>query len=222
MNIKVITASATGIVLLGGVLGVQQYISSQITASVEREIPKAKGVTASVPLAHIPSNLTSNSIKFAKINIESFALKESGTKTSLDISLSNISKSKPTQVGSLEVIATIPASTITKLSEFNDAQIVGNNLQVSTGAGGIGTALLAPKYLDGKLYFELKSISFLDQEIRAESLPAELQDQIKSKSQRSLTPPKGLKVKSVSLSSKGLSVKMFGKNIELGNLGSGL
>jgi hypothetical protein len=222
MNIKVITASATGIVLLGGVLGVQQYISSQITASVEREIPKATGVTASVPLAHIPSNLTSNSIKFAKINIESFALKESGTKTSLDISLSNISKSKPTQVGSLEVIATIPASTITKLSEFNDAQIVGNNLQVSTGAGGIGTALLAPKYLDGKLYFELKSISFLDQEIRAESLPAELQDQIKSKSQRSLTPPKGLKVKSVSLSSKGLSVKMFGKNIELGNLGSGL
>lgn len=222
MNIKVITASATGIVLLGGVLGVQQYISSQITASVEREIPKATGVTASVPLAHIPSNLTSDSIKFAKINIESFALMESGTKTSLDISLSNISKSKPTQVGSLEVIATIPASTITKLSEFNDAQIVGNNLQVSTGAGGIGTALLAPKYLDGKLYFELKSISFLDQEIRAESLPAELQDQIKSKSQRSLTPPKGLKVKSVSLSSKGLSVKMFGKNIELGNLGSGL
>jgi hypothetical protein len=222
MKIKAIAASATGIVLLGGVLGVQQYISSQITASVEREIPKATGVTASVPLAHIPSNLTSDSIKFAKINIESFALKESGTKTSLDISLSNISKSKPTQVGSLEVIATIPASTITKLSEFNDAQIVGNNLQVSTGAGGIGTALLAPKYLDGKLYFELKSISFLDQEIRAESLPAELQDQIKSKSQRSLTPPKGLKVKSVSLSSKGLSVKMFGKNIELGNLGSGL
>jgi hypothetical protein len=222
MNIKVITASATGIVLLGGVLGVQQYISSQITASVEREIPKATGVTASVPLAHIPSNLTSDSIKFAKINIESFALKESGTKTSLDISLSNISKSKPTQVGSLEVIATIPASTITELSEFNDAQIVGNNLQVSAGAGGIGTALLASKYLDGKLYFELKSISFLDQEIRAESLPAELQDQIKSKSQRSLTPPKGLKVKSVSLSSKGLSVKMFGKNIELGNLGSGL
>ncbi|MEN9305782.1 MAG: hypothetical protein RLY76_1050, partial [Actinomycetota bacterium] len=193
-----------------------------ITSRVEQEIPKATGVTASVPLAHIPSNLTSDSIKFAKINIESFALMESGTKTSLDISLSNISKSKPTQVGSLEVIATIPASTITKLSEFNDAQIVGNNLQVSTGAGGIGTALLAPKYLDGKLYFELKSISFLDQEIRAESLPAELQDQIKSKSQRSLAPPKGLKVKSVSLSSKGLSVKMFGKNIELGNLGSGL
>jgi hypothetical protein len=222
MNIKVITASATGIVLLGGVLGVQQYISSQITASVEREIPKATGVTASVPLAHITSNLTSDSIKFAKINIESFALKESGTKTSLDISLSNISKSKPTQVGSLEVIATIPASTITELSEFNDAQIVGNNLQVSAGAGGLGRALLAPKYLNGELYFELKSISFLDEEIPAASLPAGLQNQIKSRSQRSLTPPKGLKVKSVSLSSKGLSVKMFGNDVALGNLGSGL
>jgi len=37
-----------------------------------------------------------------------------------------------------------------------------------------------------------------------------------------LTPPKGLKVKSVLLSSKGLSVKMSGNNIQLGNLGSGL
>jgi hypothetical protein len=222
MKIKVIAASATGVVLLGGLLGVQHYVSSQITLSVEREIPKASGVTASVPLAHIPSNLTSDSIKFAKINIESFALKESGTKTSLEISVSNISKAKPTKVGSLEVIATIPASTITELSEFNNAQIVGNNLQVSAGAGGLGTALLAPRYSDDKLYFELQSISFLGDEIPAASLPAELQDQIKSRSQRSLTPPKGLRVKSVSLDSKGLSVKMFGNNIELGNLGSGL
>jgi hypothetical protein len=222
MKIKVIAISASGFVLLGGALGVQQYISSQITSSVEREIPKASGVTASVPLAHIPSNLTSDSIKFAKINIESFALKESGTKTSLEMSVSNISKAKPTQVGSLEVVATIPGSTITELSEFNDAQIVGNKLQVSAGAGGLGRALLAPKYSNGKLYFELQSISFLDNEIPAASLPAELQDQIKDRSQRSLTPPKGLKVKSVSLSNKGLSVRMFGNNIELGSLGSGL
>jgi hypothetical protein len=222
MKIKVIAISASGFVLLGGALGVQQYISSQITSTVEREIPKASGVTASVPLAEIPSNLTSDSIKSAKISIESFALKESGTKTSLDISVSNISKAKPTQVGSLEVVATIPESTITELSEFNDAQIVGNKLQVSAGAGGLGRALLAPKYSKGKLYFELQSVSFLDNEIPAASLPAELQDQIKDRSQRSLTPPKGLKVKSVSLSKKGLSVKMFGKNIELGSLGSGL
>jgi hypothetical protein len=222
MKIKVLAVSATGFVLLGGALGVQQYISSQITSTVEREIPKASGVTASVPLAHIPGNLTSDSIKFAMINIESFELKESGTKTSLEISVSNISKAKPTQVGSLEVIATIPGSTITELSEFNDAQIVGNKLQVSAGAGGLGRALLAPKYSNGQLYFELQSISFLDNDIPAVSLPAALQEQIKSRSQRSLTPPKGLKVKSVSLSNKGLSVKMFGNDIELGNLGSGL
>jgi hypothetical protein len=222
MKIKVIAISASGFVLLGGALGVQQYISSQITSIVEREIPKASGVTASVPLAHIPGNLPSDSIKFAMINIESFELKESGTKTSLEISVSNISKAKPTQVGSLEVIATIPGSTITELSEFNDAQIVGNKLQVSAGAGGLGRALLAPKYSNGQLYFELQSISFLDNDIPAVSLPAALQEQIKSRSQRSLTPPKGLKVKSVSLSNKGLSVKMFGNDIELGNLGSGL
>ena len=222
MKIKIIAVSATVFVFLGGALAAQQYISSQITSRVEREMPKASGITASVPLADMPNNLTSDSIKSANINIKSFALKENGTKTSLDISVSNISKAKPTMVGSLEVTATIPASTITKSSEFNDAQIVGNTLQVSVGAGGLGTALLIPKYSNSQLYFELQSISIFGNQIPASSLPADLQDQVKSKSQRSLTPPKGLKVKSVSLSSNGLSVKMFGNNIQLGKLGSGL
>jgi hypothetical protein len=221
MKIKLI-ASVTGFILLGGALGVQQYISSQITSKVQREMPNASGISASVPLADIPSNLTSDSIKSADINIKSFALKESGTKTSLDISASSISKAKPTLIGSLEVTATIPASTITKQSEFNDAQIVGNTLQVAAGAGGMGTAQLVPKYSNSQLYFELQSVSILGNEIPASSLPADLQNQIKNRSQRSLTPPKGLKVKSVSLSSKGLSVKMFGNNVQLGNLGSGL
>ena len=222
MKIKTIAISATAFVLLGGVIGVQQYVSSQITSKVQQEMPNASGISASVPLADLPSNLTSDSIKSANINIKSFALKESGTKTSLEISASSISKAKPTLVGSLEVTATIPASTITKASEFNDAQIVGNTLQVSAGAGGMGTALLIPKFSNNQLYFELQSVSIFGNQIPASSLPADLQDQIKSKSQRSLTPPKGLKVKSVSLSSKGLSVRMSGNNIQLGNLGSGL
>jgi hypothetical protein len=222
MKTKTIAVSATVFVLLGGVIGVQQYISSQITSKVQREMPNASGISASVPLADIPSNLTSDSIRTANINIKSFALKESGTKTSLDISASNISKAKPTVVGSLEVTATIPASTITKQSEFNDAQIVGNTLQVSAGAGGMGTAILIPRYANSQLYFELQSVSIFGNQIPASSLPADLQDQIKGKSQRSLKPPKGLKVNSVSLSSKGLSVKMSGSNIQLGNLGSGL
>ncbi len=222
MKSKTIAISATAFILLGGVIGVQQYISSQITSKVAREMPNASGISASVPLADVPSNLTSDSIKSAEINIKSFALKESGTKTSLDISASNISKAKPTLVGSLEVTATIPASTITKQSEFNNAQIVGNTLQVAVGAGGMGTALLIPKFSNSQLYFELQSVSILGNQIPASSLPADLQNQIKSRSQRSLTPPKGLKVKSVSLSSKGLSVKMSGNNIQLGNLGSGL
>jgi hypothetical protein len=222
MKIKSIATSATVFVLLGGVIGAQQYISSQITSKVQREMPNASGISASVPLADVPRNLTSDSIKSANINIKSFALKESGTKTSLDISASSISKAKPTLIGSLEVTATIPASTITKQSEFNDAQIVGNTLQVAAGAGGMGTAQLVPKYSNSQLYFELQSVSILGNKIPASSLPADLQNQIKNRSQRSLTPPKGLKVKSVSLSSKGLSVKMFGNNVQLGNLGSGL
>ena len=222
MKIKIIAASTTLFILLGAVLGVQQYISSQITSRVEREMPKASGVSASIPLADLPSNITSDSIKSVNINIKSFALKENGTKTSLDISASNISKAKPTTAGSLEVTATISASTIAESSEFNNAQIVGNTLQVSAGPGGLGTALLIPKYSNSQIYFELQSISIFGNQIPASSLPAELQDQIRSKSQRSLTPPKGLKVESVSLSSKGLSVKMFGSNIQLGNLGSSL
>ena len=222
MKIKIIVVSATVFVLFGGVLGVQQYISTQITSKVEQEMPKASGISASVPLVDVPSNITSDSIKSAHINIKNFVLKENSTKTSLDISASNISKAKPTLVGSLEVTATIPASTITKSSKFNDAQIVGNTLQVSAGAGGMGTALLIPKYSNSQLYFELQSVSIFGNQIPASSLPADLQNQIKSRSQRSLTPPKGLKVKSVSLSSKGLSVRMSGNNIQLGNLGSGL
>ena len=222
MKIKIIAVSTTAFVLIVGVLGVQQYISSQITSRVEREIPEASGVSASVPLADLPSNITSDSIKSVNISIKSFVLKENGTKTSLEISASDISKAKPTMAGSLEVTATISASTIAESSEFNDAQIVGNTLQVSAGPGGVGTALLIPKYSNRQLYFELQSISFLGNQIPASSLPAELQDQIKSSSQRSLTPPMGLTVESVSLSSKGLSVKMSGSNIQLGNLGSGL
>jgi hypothetical protein len=222
MKIKIIVASTTVFVLLCCVVGAQQYISSQITSRVEREIPKASGISASIPLADLPSNITSDSIKSVNINIKSFALKENGTKTSLEISASNISKAKPTMAGSLEVTATISASTIAESSEFNNAQIVGNTLQVSAGPGGLGTALLIPKYSNSQIYFELQSISIFGNQIPASSLPAELQDQIRSKSQRSLTPPKGLKVESVSLSSKGLSVTMFGSNIQLGNLGSSL
>ncbi len=220
MKIRLLAAPATVFVLLSGSIGIQKYISSQIVSRVEREMPKASGVSASVPLADIPSNLTSDSIKLAKIDIESFALKENGTQVSLEITASNVRKAKPHVVGSLEVTATIPASTITKSSQFNDAQIIGNTLQVSAGAGGLGTAFLIPKYLNNQIYFELQSVSFLGNQIPASSLPAELQTQIKSRSQRSLTPPKGLTVNSVSLSSNGLSVKMSGSNIQIGSLGS--
>jgi hypothetical protein len=212
MKLRNIAASVTVLVLSSGVIGIQQAVSKQITSKVQREMPNASGISASIPLKDLPSSLTSDSIKSAQINIESFFLKESGTKTSLKISASEISKAKPTMIGSLEVTATISAETIAKSSEFNDAQIVGNTLQVSAGSGGLGKALLIPKYSDNQLYFELQSVSLFGSEIPASSLPAELNSQIKSKSQRTLTPPNGLTVKSVSLSSK----------VQLGTLGSGL
>ena len=62
MKIRLLAAPATVFVLLSGSIGIQQYITSQIVSRVEREMPKASGVSASVPLADIPRNLTSDSI----------------------------------------------------------------------------------------------------------------------------------------------------------------
>ena len=208
MKIKLIATSLLVLSIFVGVLGLEKYISSQIASGVKREMPNASGVSASIPLTDIASNITSDSIKLANIDIEKYTLKESNTDSSIKIEAGNISKSKPTLIGSLEITATIPVSTIAKASEFGDAQIVGNTLQVAAGAGGLGKASLIPKYSNNQLYFELKSVSLFGNDIPASSLPADLQTQIKSKSQRTLTPPKGLKVKSVSLSSNGLSVKM--------------
>jgi hypothetical protein len=222
MRIKLLAGLAIVLSLLGGAVVAQQYISAQITARVVQELPNASGITASIPLADVLSNLTSDSIESAKISIKSFASTESKTDTSLDIVASKISKEKPTLIGSLEITATIPAATITKSSEFSDAKIVDNTLQVSPGEGGFGTAILVPKHSSSQLYFEIQSLSILGNEIPASSLPADIKNQIKAKSQRSFTPPKGLKVNSVSLSSEGLSVKMVGSNIQFDDFGSGL
>jgi hypothetical protein len=222
MKKRVLTSTAAVFIVLGGTVGIQQFISLKIISRVEQEMPKASGVSASIPLADVPSNLVSGEIKSVKINIEEFALKTTGIAASLEISASSIRKAKPSTVGSLDLTATIPASAITKFSQFNDAQIVGNTLQVSAGAGGLGTATLIPMYGKNQLYFELQSISFLGNQIPASSLPDELQVQIRTMSQRNLTPPKGLEVESVDLSEKGLSVNMSGSNIQVGNIGSEL
>ncbi|NCU78682.1 MAG: hypothetical protein EBV61_04965, partial [Actinobacteria bacterium] len=171
MKIKLIATSVLVLSVFAGVFGLEKYISSQIASGVKREMPNASGVSASIPLTDIASNITSDSIKLANIDIEKYPLKESNTDSSIKISAGNISKSKPTLIGSLEITATIPLSTIAKVSEFGDAQIVGNTLQVAAGAGGMGKASLIPKYANNQLYFELKSVSLFGNEIPAASLP---------------------------------------------------
>lgn len=219
MKIKTLVASALFISLLAGLLAAGKIASSKIVSNVEHALPGASGVSASIPFNEIPGDLTSNSIKSADIKIERYVLKASKTETSLQIKASNISKSRPTLVGSLDVTATISASTILKSSGFNDAKIVGDALQVSVGSGGLGQALLIPKYSNNQLFFELKSVSLFGNEIPSSSLPSDIQQQIKSKSARSLNIPQGLTVKLVSLNSDGLLLKMQGSNIQLGSLG---
>jgi hypothetical protein len=218
-----IVATASALVLFGGgALSAQELMTSRIESRIQSELPKASGVSASIPLADIPQNLSSGTIKSAEINIDKYFLKGSNTESSIVISLNKISKTKPTIVGSLDVTATIPAATILQSSEFGDAQIVGNTLQVSVGAGGLGKAVLVPKFSDNQIYFELKGISLFGNEIPASALPADVKNQIKSKSIREINVPTGLKLRSVSLSPKGLSVNLRGSNIQLGKLGSSL
>jgi hypothetical protein len=209
------------VVLLGGFSFIAQgALSSRIESRVYQQLPDAVDVSVSIPLLNIPSDLTSDTIKLAKINVGRGDTGDAKFKPSLSIAARNIAKKQPNIVGSLEVTATIPAATITQQAEFQDAQIVGDTLQVSVGSGGLGRASLIPKFSNNQLYFELKSVSLFGSEIPASSLPANVQAQIKSQSLRELSIPKGMKVKSVSLSSKGLALKLYGNSIQIGNLGS--
>jgi hypothetical protein len=217
----VFVASAATLVLLAcSALATEFVITSQIESRIESELPSAKEVKANLSLIDMPMNVASGSIRSASIYIESYLLKGSGTEVSLDIKANNINKKKPTTIGSIDITATIPASTILDNAEFESAEIVGDALQVSMGPGGLGQALLVPKFADNQIYFELESVSFLGGKIPASSLPANIQEQVKSKSIKTLDVPQELKVKSVSLSSKGLSIKLAGSNIQLGKLGS--
>jgi hypothetical protein len=208
------------VVIAISAITIEKSISSKITTRVYEVMPRATDVTASVPLFELPGNIVGDTIKSVHIDIAEYQLKESTFKPSLAIDAYDISKATPNVIGTLDVTATIPAATIMQLTDFSDAQIVGNTLQVSVGSGGLGTAVLVPKYSGNQIYFELQGVSLFGNEIPADSLPEEIKEQIKSKSVRTLSPPEGMSVKSISLSSQGLALTMHGTNFRPSNLGS--
>lgn len=216
---RVLPIALLGLLSIGAIT-VEKSVSSRITTRVYEVMPRATDVTASVPLFDLPGNIVGDSIKSVHINVGEYQLKDSSFKPSLAIDARDISKAQPNLIGSLDVTATISATTITQLTDFSDAQIVGNTLQVSVGSGGLGTAILVPKYSGNQIYFELQGVSIFGSEVPADSLPAEIKDQIKSKSVRTLNAPQGMSVKSISLSSEGLALTMHGKNFRPANLGS--
>jgi hypothetical protein len=214
-------AIGAALLLFGaGALTAEKVLSSRIASRVQQQLPNATDVKVSIPLGNIPGDIASDSIKSAQIEIDQSSNDSTKVSPSLEINARNIAKAKPNLVGTLEVIAIIPAATILKQADFADAEIVGNTLQVSAGAGGLGRASLIPKFSNNQLYFELKSVSIFGSAIPASSLPADAQQQIKSKSVRDLDIPKGMKVKSVAISDKGLSIKLYGSNIQIGNFSS--
>ena len=208
------------VVIAISAITIDKAISSQITTRVYEVMPRATDVTASIPLLEVPGNIVGDFIKSVHINVGEYQLKDSTFKPSLAIDAREISKAHPNLIGSLDVTATIPAATIMQLTDFSDAQIVGNTLQVSVGSGGLGTAILVPKYSGNQIYFELQAVSLFGNEIPAESLPDEIKEEVKSKSVRTLNAPQGMRVKSISLNNQGLALTMYGKNFQAQNLGS--
>jgi len=213
-----IVIAGIGLLLGGGTVTTEKIISSKIASRIEQQLPNALGISASIPFFDLPDSINSDSVKAVRINIDEYVLKGTGTKSSLALSAKNISKSKPTQIGSLDITITIPVSKLLEESGFNDVEIVDSALQISVGAGGLGKALLVPMYANNQIYFQLKSVSVMGSPIPASSLPADIQDQIKSRSVKDLAVPQGLKVKSVSIGPNGLSVNFQGTNIRLENL----
>ena len=218
LRTTVIPFITLALVALVGVVAVQRIISNKIVANVEQEVPSASGISASIPLLDVPSTLLSDSINVARIDIERYILEGSEVAPSLSITASDISKSQPTVIGNLDVTATISAETLTSSSGFDSAKVVGNSLQVGIGSGGMGEALLTPKYENNEFYFELEQVSFLGNEISAASLPDSARDEVKARSRRTFAFPSALQVKSVSLGSAGLSFKLHGSNVGLGSL----
>ena len=208
--------------ILVGLIAIDLTMTSKIASQIQDQLPKATGVSASIPFIDALLNVTTDSIKSLTINIENYSLKGGDTDVLLEIKASQISKEKPTQAKTLEITATIPASTILSNAQFESAEIVGNAIQIAVGPGGLGQVLLVPKYSNNQIYFQVKSVSIFGSEVPASSLPADIQSQIKSKSLRTLNFPQEMKVKSVSMSPQGLSLKLVGNNIALGSLGSSL
>ena len=218
--VPLITIGAVLLLFGAAALTTERLLSSRIASRVYQQLPNATDVKVSIPLGNIPSDLASDLIKSAQIEIDQSSNDSTKVSPSLEINARNIAKSKPNLVGSLEVIATIPATTILEQADFAGTEIVGNALLVSVGSGGLGRASLIPKYSNNQIYFELKSVSIFGSKIPASSLPSDAQQQIKNKSVRNLDIPKGMKVKSVSISSKGLALKLSGSNVQIGNFGS--
>ena len=208
--------------ILLSLIVVDLTMTSKIASQIQDQLPKATGVSASIPLTDVVQNVTTDSIKSLTVKIANYSLGGGDTDVLLEIKASQISKEKPTQAKSLEITATIPASTILNNAQFERAEIVGNAIQIAVGPGGLGQALLVPQYSNNQIYFQVKSVSIFGNELPASSLPPDIQSQIKSRSLRVLNFPKELKIKSVSMSSQGLSLKLAGNNIALDSLGSSL
>ncbi len=220
MKFKVASGSLVIVALLvfGGALGADKYISSKVASRVQEKLPRASDVHVSIPISNVASDITSSSIKSARVKIGHYMISGNSLTPSLSIIAKGITKSQPTIIDDLSVVATIPLATIENLSGFGKAQIVGDALRVTSGLPGGGQAILLPKFSNNQFYFQLISVSAWGKQVPAALLPASIQADLKARSLRNLSFPKGLNETSISLSTKGLSIHLRGTKFPLDNL----
>ena len=102
------------------------------------------------------------------------------------------------------------------------ALLVSSVLVLAMLIAGLGLQKYVSLQIATRVEREIPNASGVSVSIPIAHLPRNFQNQIKSKSQRNLKVPEGMRIKSVALSSKGLSLNMTGTNVRLSRLREGI
>jgi hypothetical protein len=84
-----IAIAVTALFFFGGVITVEKLVSLKIVTRVEQQLPSASGISASIPLFELPSDLRSDLIKSVSISSKGLSVNFQGN----DIQLENLSSS---------------------------------------------------------------------------------------------------------------------------------
>jgi hypothetical protein len=83
---------AIALIVFVGHVAADLAMTSKIASQIQDQLPKASGISASLPLVDVLQNVTTDSINSLTINIANYSLKGGDTDVLLEIKASQISK----------------------------------------------------------------------------------------------------------------------------------